>query len=129
MAARSTELPATAAAPRMARHLVTAMLDEQGCSIEVVDTAELLVSELVTNSVRQAASSVVVRIEMQGGDLLVEVQDDDPAPPRLLHPGPDALGGRGIALVDALASRWGVTPVPGGRRRPTGKVVWFRISC
>jgi anti-sigma regulatory factor (Ser/Thr protein kinase) len=129
MAARSTELPATTAAPRMARHLVAAMLGERGCSVEVVDSAELLVSELVTNAIRHAASNVVVRVELDGGGLLVEVQDDDPSPPRLRGPEPDALDGRGIALVDALASRWGVNTLPDDHGRAMGKVVWFRISC
>jgi anti-sigma regulatory factor (Ser/Thr protein kinase) len=126
MVVRGRELPANAEAPRLARHLLTAILGEVGCAAETVDAAELLVSELVTNSVRHAASPVVLRIEVHGHELLVEVEDDDPSPPRLLHPEHDALGGRGIALVDALASHWGVTPVP-DERHPLGKVVWFRI--
>jgi len=53
----------------------------------------------------------------------VEVSDDDSRLPVLAAPDPDALGGRGLAMVDLLASAWGV------REEAVGKTVWIELHA
>jgi PAS domain S-box-containing protein len=94
-----------------------------------VDTAELLVSELVTNAVVHAGTPLEVCVELRGPTLRVTVSDDDgrrPAPPATLGvpPGRMSTGGRGLAVVEALADRWGTVPDPAG----PGKRVWFEVA-
>ena len=78
--------------------------------------AGVVVSELVTNSVaasaelRLAAAPVLVWLGSDGHCLLLAVADVSPRPPVRLTLGPDAEGGRGLALVEALSNRWGWHP-------------------
>lgn len=88
----------------------------------MLDAALLVVSELVTNAVVNARSQVTVRLRLHPDHLLVEVEDEDGRPPVLQeHTDDDALGGRGLVLVDALSARWGSQPCP------IGKVVWAEL--
>ena len=83
----------------------------------LADIAALLVSELVTNSLRHATGPIGVRLVRPGavgGVLLVEVSDPLPEP--------DADHGRGLQLVAHAAHRWGTRP------GTTGKTVWFELS-
>jgi anti-sigma regulatory factor (Ser/Thr protein kinase) len=88
------------------------------------DDAELLTSELVTNSVRHGRGTVTVAIECDGHQLAVAVGDDSPDPPRIVDPGADGVGGRGIRIVSRIAAAWGWRPRGDG----SGKVVWFRVD-
>jgi anti-sigma regulatory factor (Ser/Thr protein kinase) len=96
------------------------------CAEDVVDTAELLVSELVSNAIRHTrARSVRIALARDGPRVRVGVEDPDghlvgPPPP---VPSVNFLHGRGLWLIDQLASRWGSHP------RPDGKVVWFELEC
>jgi anti-sigma regulatory factor (Ser/Thr protein kinase) len=90
--------------------------------------AQLLVSEVVTNAIVHSASgdeggSVEVRYGLDDHEVLVEVLDAGGAthPSRHGYPEAGAVSGRGLALVDALASSWGV------HEHQTGRVVWFRL--
>ncbi|UCM90141.1 SpoIIE family protein phosphatase [Streptomyces marincola] len=85
------------------------------------DTAELLVSELVTNAVRHARGPVGLRV-VHGGSLLVEVTDPLPDPPRKRPARLDDEGGRGLPLVAQESRRWGT------RYEPSGKTVWFELG-
>ncbi|HXL91621.1 MAG TPA: ATP-binding SpoIIE family protein phosphatase [Streptosporangiaceae bacterium] len=109
----------SARSPQLARRLVRGLLEKWKLP-ESIDTATLLVSELVTNAVRYASRPISVRL-MLTDSLLCEVHDDDPHLPVLDNPRPTEEGGRGILLVSRLARRWGVT------RISTGKVVWFEL--
>jgi anti-sigma regulatory factor (Ser/Thr protein kinase) len=86
----------------------------------------LLVSELVTNAVVHAHSRarVVIVTGNDRADVRIEVHDDAREPPRMGGFDPDALSGRGLALVDAMSDRWGVEP--SGPTHP-GKRVWFEL--
>ncbi|WP_063836090.1 ATP-binding SpoIIE family protein phosphatase [Actinacidiphila yeochonensis] len=84
------------------------------------DTAELLVSELVTNAIKAASYEVELRL-MRVGKLLVEVSDDNHNLPQLQRADADDVGGRGLALVSHLSRRWGTS------RKAVGKVVWFEL--
>ncbi|MCW2566075.1 MAG: hypothetical protein JWN54_172 [Mycobacterium sp.] len=81
-------------------------------------------SELVTNAVTHAGSEVHLVIGRGGhyAVLRVEVADFSAEPPRLGGFDLDALSGRGLALVEALADRWGV------ETHNSGKRVWFELA-
>ncbi|PBC78006.1 PAS domain S-box-containing protein [Streptomyces sp. TLI_235] len=113
-------LPAEPTAVSRARRLVRGTLAEWGAE-HLTDTAELLVSELVTNSVRYASAPIGVRLTL-GEMLLVEISDPLPDPPRERHAAEADEGGRGLELVRRLALRWGA------RAEGMGKVVWFELN-
>lgn len=109
-----------------ARHLVEDTLTRWGCGAAVLDSARLLVSEVVSNAVRHAGTECAVRIVAGSEAVRIEVRDGDPGAPVEQDPAPDAVGGRGLQIVDAVADRWGVEPRPDGR---AGKVVWFEVGA
>jgi anti-sigma regulatory factor (Ser/Thr protein kinase) len=83
-----------------------------------IDTAELLVSELVTNacSYSPAGSPVGLSLRQFPRHLLIEVIDASPDPPVPAHPGTDALSGRGLLLVSAMTATWGYFRLHDGRK-------------
>lgn len=87
------------------------------------DVVALLVSELTTNAMVHGEGHVSVRIVARKTGVRVEVGDASPAVPARRTPDLDAEGGRGIALVEALASSWGVE-----LSVPSGKTVWFELD-
>ncbi|MFE7578251.1 MULTISPECIES: ATP-binding protein [unclassified Streptomyces] len=123
--------PAVPGAVRTARHAVQDTLRGWGLDAAVGDEAILLVSELVTNSMRYTAGPIGVRLLRPHPDgdhstahagLLVEVSDPLPDPPTERTPGPDDESGRGLQLVACAARRWGT------RRGKSGKTVWFELA-
>lgn len=113
----SWTLAAEPTAASLARRLVRAAL--LGWELaELLDTTELLVSELVTNAVRYSEAPIGLRLT-KGATLLVEVADPLPDPPRERRSAGTDEGGRGLQLVHRLADRWGTRP------EGEGKVVWF----
>ncbi|WP_240649388.1 SpoIIE family protein phosphatase [Streptomyces sp. Z26] len=106
-------------AVRRARAAVRDALLDWGLDA-VVDEAVLLVSELVTNSLRYAHGPVGVRM-VRGTSLLVEVSDPLPDPPRVRNATEEDEGGRGIQLVARESRRWGT------RHGALGKTVWFEL--
>jgi serine phosphatase RsbU (regulator of sigma subunit)/anti-sigma regulatory factor (Ser/Thr protein kinase) len=87
----------------------------------LVESAELLVSEVITNAVRYAERPVTLRL-LRTDVLRCEVGDDAPTLPRMRHAQPQDEGGRGLYLVNRMAQRWGAT------RLSSGKVVWFEMN-
>lgn len=125
-------LAALPTAPACARGHVRAVAHEWGLSA-LADTAELLASELVTNSVQAYERSTVradrVIVPVVGLwlasdrlSLVVHAWDACDDMPVRRDAGPDELSGRGLLLVEALGQDWGAYPEAGG------KVVWARIS-
>ncbi|MDX3229304.1 SpoIIE family protein phosphatase [Streptomyces sp. ME19-01-6] len=84
----------------------------------LIESTELLVSEVVTNAVRYATRPLSLRL-LRTDVLRCEVGDDSPQLPRMRRARLDDEGGRGLFLVSRFAERWGAT------RLSTGKVVWF----
>jgi anti-sigma regulatory factor (Ser/Thr protein kinase) len=103
-----------------ARNFVAAALQAWG---QDVGDAPLLVSELATNAVLHARSEFTVTMELFESYLRVEVSDGNSRPPVLAHVPHDAYSGRGMALVDALSSSWGVD-----LHAEQGKTVWFEVA-
>ncbi|MFE6688623.1 SpoIIE family protein phosphatase [Streptomyces sp. NPDC057743] len=101
-----------------ARRLVAEQLTAWGLS-SAVETAQLLVSEVVTNAVQHAHTERVVLRLVHTDALLCEVSDDDHALPQLLNADADGAFGRGLRVVSHLAREWGTS------RTTTGKTVWF----
>ena len=114
------ELPISPTAPSQARSFLRRATCPQHHG-HVVDDAVLLVSELVTNSVRHGGPPVVLAVECDGEGLQVRVRDGSPVLPVARTASATAEGGRGLALVDTLSADWGVDP------DDDGKHVWFRI--
>jgi serine phosphatase RsbU (regulator of sigma subunit) len=104
---------------RRARLLVRRRLRRWGLD-ELIPTAELLASELVTNAVRYAQGALALRLVREGG-LVCEVLDDSAALPRLRHASDDDERGRGLQVVSQLSRHWGA------RRTLSGKVVWCEL--
>ncbi len=84
--------------------------------------AAQVLTELATNAALHTRSPYTVRLVLEPTTLLVEVSDSSPVPPQVRQYGPEATTGRGIALVEALGTAWGVDRVP------TGKTVWCRLA-
>ncbi|MEC4018483.1 ATP-binding protein [Streptomyces sp. H27-D2] len=95
----------------------------------LIDTTELLVSELVTNAYRHSGcEDAFVSVDWVPDDLRVAIWDTGPALPRKLDPGPEDENGRGLGLVEALAETWGVEEFTDKAGEVTGKSVWFSMA-
>ena len=118
-------LTATAQSVAVSRAWIRRRATRLGAHEDTVETAALLTSELVTNSVRhcpQGGGIAVDAYRTRAGRLRVRVSDDGAAMPEVRTPAPDDVGGRGLVLVEALTAAWGVEPRTGG-----GKAVWFLL--
>lgn len=111
-------LPREGESAGRARHLVAASLETWHLT-ELADSAVLVVSELVTNAVQHSRfTSIRVTVtRVTERTVRVAVVDKDRTTlPELRAVGPDAECGRGLAVVDAVALRWGVDPLRWGKR-------------
>lgn len=117
----STTLAAEPASAAEARRFTVDVLRQWGVS-ELIDTATLLVSELVTNAVLHARSASELVLRQTGGRLRVEIADASATGPTRRSYSVDAGTGRGMMLVEALAMRWG------SDRDGDGKRVWFELE-
>ncbi|WP_266582201.1 ATP-binding protein [Streptomyces sp. NBC_00365] len=112
------------------RAALHAVLGGWGVSQDVLESAELVLSELVTNALRVRVPSdrqVGARIarSLEDGLLRLEVSDAGSGRPEVQAPGDEETGGRGLLLVEALAHRWGVEERTGG----IGKTVWAELKA
>jgi anti-sigma regulatory factor (Ser/Thr protein kinase) len=108
-----------AASVSAARHFVRDVLREQ--SREAVEAAELMTSELATNSVRHAHSDFELTIHCSQREIRVEVSDGGQGQPTLRSPTPHERSGRGLRIVAELSDTWGTVP------STNGKMVWFTL--
>src|SRR5262245_58439085 len=103
-------LPPDAQAPGRARDFIA----HQAHSLpaDVVDDAQLLVSEVVGNAVRHGDGEVTLRLRVHPPALAVTVTDVGREMPVVADrtPDPSRTHGRGLLIVEAVASRWGVSP-------------------
>lgn len=117
----SCELPATARSVTDARRFVTDALRTWGRD-ELADTAALLTSEVVTNAVLHARTSVDVVVRQLRDGVAIDVSDGSLSPPRGRRTTPQSTTGRGLALLDQLAATWEV------KLRSNGKTVSFTLK-
>ncbi|MBL1087576.1 ATP-binding protein [Streptomyces actinomycinicus] len=95
----------------------------------LMDTAALLASEVLSNAVEHArdtehdgaAPTLRLTVSRRCGTLLVEVGDPDEHLPCMREAADDDENGRGMALLQALADKWGAESVQGGKK------VWFTL--
>lgn len=116
-----TVLAALPRAAGTARAFTTSVLRAWQLS-HLSDTAELLVSELITNTVKHAGGVVTLRLSVVDS-LLVHVWDGNSTPPVRRVPTGEDVTGRGLELVDLLAKEWGCDVLTAG-----GKIVWFALD-
>jgi PAS domain S-box-containing protein len=119
---QSLTLAPEPASAGQARRLVRQTLERADRDVWA-DAGELAVSEVVSNAVLHAHTSLTVRVVVRQDRLEVEVRDGSPALPQQRRYGVSATTGRGMVLVAALTTSCGVTSLG-----DEGKVVWFTIS-
>ena len=115
------ELPATARSVTEARRFVLDALANWRLEA-LAETSALLTSEVVTNAVLHARTPVEVVVRRLGKGIAVEVTDGSPTQPRGREATTESTTGRGMALLDQLASTWDVTV------HKAGKTVRFTVT-
>ncbi|MFI6285243.1 SpoIIE family protein phosphatase [Streptomyces sp. NPDC051018] len=114
------QLPREPRSVGRARELARALLVSWDLEA-LVDTVELLVSELVTNALRYGEGEIRLRL-LRDRTLVCEVWDSGLVQPRRRRARDTDEGGRGLQLVGLLSAAWG------SRRTPRGKTVWFELA-
>ncbi|GAA1152424.1 SpoIIE family protein phosphatase/ATP-binding protein [Streptomyces hebeiensis] len=113
------EVPSHPSEVSALRAAVARRLEEWGLG-EIAFTTELILSELITNSIRYAAGPIRVRL-LHVRHLICEVADASSTSPHLRYAAATDEGGRGLFLVAQFAERWGT------RYTPDGKVIWAEL--
>jgi len=122
------ELATLPSAPFWARCQTKASLKAWQVWPDLIEIAELLVSELVTNAIKTAGlppaypansnldgvERISLTLRLLPGRLVIEVFDNDPNPPLPTDASVDAESGRGLMLVQALSKEWGYYFPPAG---------------
>jgi anti-sigma regulatory factor (Ser/Thr protein kinase) len=120
----SVDLPDDSTAPKVARERTRSVLGSWRLP-GLLDPLLLVVSELVGNAVRHGRAPIGMLLRRSGGRVRVEVHDEESAAPAGAAdlPDDDDECGRGLFLVDAVASETGVEQIP-----DDGKVVWATLD-
>jgi anti-sigma regulatory factor (Ser/Thr protein kinase) len=120
--AHGLRLPPSDTSPFDARLFVTQWLRRWGYR-PLIPAAALLTSELVTNAVIHVREPFQVQVANTGRGVRVSVSDSSTELPALLAPEAVQAHGRGMRIVDAVATRWGADR----RSQGDGKEVWFEL--
>ncbi|GAA4324616.1 SpoIIE family protein phosphatase [Streptomyces venetus] len=115
------DIPADPALVAPIRKQVVDQLDQWALT-EATFTAELVVSELVTNAIRYGAPPIRLRLIHDGSTLICEVSDTNHTAPHLRRAKTWDEGGRGLLLVAQLTQRWG------SRHTAEGKTIWAELE-
>ena len=102
------------------RAIVASALDS--ATGPIVDIAVLLTDEVATNALLHGGGEYTVALDLDDVRIRVEVTDTCPDPPIVYEPSIDREFGRGMAIVNALATAWGT------ERAGAGKTVWFELQ-
>lgn len=116
------DLPDSWEAPPLGRRFVEQEVRERG-GAEVLHDAAVIAAELLANARQHGVPPVQVCVRGSEGHIRIEVCDGSSRGPVRLTPSVENMTGRGLALVEALATRWGVTALPEGR-----KSVWAQLT-
>jgi anti-anti-sigma regulatory factor len=118
---RFTErLPPVPEAAGLARRMVVEACQRWGVA-RLVESAEIVVTELVSNAVRHGRPPIELSLERRGRYLHIRVRDRSPVRPSRLTPTEHSERGRGLLIVDAFATSWG------SDLNADGKVVWATL--
>ncbi|MER5513259.1 ATP-binding protein [Streptomyces sp. NPDC002763] len=120
-----SRFPAVTASIAAARHWVRDSVEGFGGPLRqhrMIQTAELLVSEMITNAIRHGVGPPLIRLTWNGRLLRIAVSDYSDRWPRMRVTKNTEPGGFGMQLLERLAYRWGVTP------RHPGKTVWVELG-
>jgi anti-sigma regulatory factor (Ser/Thr protein kinase) len=121
---RELLLPPDPTAPGAARAFLRCAAEEWGVDDDLAQDAAMVITELVANAVDHARSESTLALHVTREGLCVSVRDGRPGPvPRPAPIDPTAARGRGLQMVDALTSAWGVT------LHAEGKTVWAVLSA
>jgi len=121
MSDESWEFPPAARSVVLARREVTGALHRWGLD-DLIDPAQLLTSELVTNSVLHARTRVTVSLTRTRSRVRVAVSDGSQIQPAIRRHSMTSTTGRGLQMLTSLADDWGSDITK------TGKTVWFTLS-
>jgi len=112
-------------APRAARRFVARILTRWGASVEVVERARLLASELVSNAFMYGHGTIRIMIAHldDAGRFRVEVCNTGDGYPSVRHPAADEVSGRGLQIVEELSGAWGSVTNDGETS------VWFEMPA
>lgn len=116
----TTRLRAHASSARAARRFLREVLESWRCD-EALEAVLLAANEVVTNAIIHAHSEVELVVRLRSRVIRIEVVDGETRLPAPRDAPDDSLGGRGLKVLDVVASRWGVDRLPGGKR------VWFEV--
>ncbi|MET8980951.1 ATP-binding protein [Streptomyces sp. NPDC004539] len=118
-------IPAIIEAVPTARRCVVTLVRRLGISLsdDLLDTVELLASEVIANAVLYSGATCNVSVTRSLKCVRVEVTDTNPLLPTVSEAGPDDESGRGLLLVDTLADAWGTEP------NSSGKTTWFELRA
>ncbi len=117
-------LPRDLTAPSIARQFVHEHRDHLDPAL--IHDAQLLVTEIVTNAVRHGREEITLTFSVEPPGLGVSVSDagpDMPVMPTGATPPVDSGHGRGMHIINALATHWGVDT----QTATEGKIVWFEL--
>lgn len=119
---RRRTFPSTPASAGDARRFVEGALTDAELD-QLSYAATMLVSELVANAVLHTGTPIEIVVTAEAGGVRVEVHDGSPQLPIRKHYSTMSGTGRGLLLVDRMASQWGAERTEGG-----GKMVWFELD-
>lgn len=114
-------LPPRPSSASAARRLVQRTCDEWGLH-GLCDDISLIVTELVANAIRHAGTDIEITLLLRREGVRLEVHDGSTRPLRPRAALSSDEGGRGLLLVDALSTRYGVEGEPDGKR------VWVELQ-
>jgi anti-sigma regulatory factor (Ser/Thr protein kinase) len=120
--ARAVEFLGKPASVRKARVFTGDVLADDRVEGSVIELAELLVSELVTNAAVHTRGMICLTVHADAHWVRIEVEDEGRGRPVQRPATQNQVDGRGLRIVDALATDWGT------EQRATHKVVWFEIA-
>lgn len=117
-------LPGRRHSVAVGRHWIVDTAATNGVTGMANQIVELLSSELLANAVLHGpeGGSVFVQVALGDGHVRITVADTGTGAPVVLQRDPGASSGRGMAIVDALAARWG------SHADDTGTTVWFEVA-
>lgn len=121
----SLVLPGHRQSVAVGRHWVVRTSAERGVGGMANQVLELLSSELLSNAVLHGAGGQAIGVQMRHSvaTVRVAVSDNGDHTPVVLDQDLAAVNGRGMAIVEAMSSRWGIEP-----RDEGGKTVWFELD-